>query len=210
MRTRMTALMITGAALTCFSAIADAPAPIEGSVFVFDDGRVERFISDNGQTRTWATRRGREYTRAANPALPILQWSVGGRSGESEIHGDAASLWPLRPGTSARYRVRSTITERGRTRSAVRPWTCRVSETQPLQTPAGTFSTTPITCERYSLNTMRLVEMRTWWWSDDVGHYVRRRYQNYRDGETQDMQLCAALSASAANNTRIEATLDAC
>lgn len=198
------------ALLAAPKALADGPAPDIGAAFVFDDGRVERFVGEAGENRVWATRRGREYTRTANPAVPILEWEVGGRSGKSQVHGHADALWPPRPGASARFRVRTTIESNGRAQVSARPWTCRIGAEETVETPAGDFPALPIRCERYSLNTMRLAEQRTWWWSDEVGHYVRRRYQSYRTGESRDIALCAALPPHRVNTARIEAVVERC
>lgn len=187
-----------------------APTPAEGTVFVFDDGRVERFLRTDGDAHVWATRRGREYIRAANPVLPILEWQFGDRAGQREVFGDVGDLWPPRPGARAQFRVRTDIQEGERTRRSIQAWSCEVEGQTREDTPAGDFNVVPISCDRFSVNSMRALEKRTWWWSADLGHYVKRRYQNMRNGEVRQITLCAALPETRANDARIDAIVTEC
>lgn len=184
--------------------------PVPGTVFVFDDGRVERYLRRDGQALIWATRRGREYVRAANPALPILSWQIGERSGRREVFGDAGSIWPPTQGARAQFRVLTVLNGGDQERRYSEAWTCNVAGSKEVTVPAGTFPAWRITCERFSVNSMRLLERRTWWWSEDLGHYVRRRYQNLRNGESSDIALCAALPELRASEARIDALLKSC
>lgn len=184
--------------------------PVPGTVFVFDDGRVERYLRRDGETLVWATRRGREYVRAANPALPILSWEIGERSGRRDVFGDAGRIWPPSTGARAQFRVLTEVRDGEAQRRYSQAWTCNVDGPKDLTVPAGAFPAWRITCERFSVNSMRLLEQRTWWWSEDLGHYVRRRYQDLRDGEASDIRLCAALPDLRASEARIEALLEAC
>lgn len=184
--------------------------PVPGTVFVFDDGRVERYLRRDGENLVWATRRGREYVRAANPALPILSWEIGERSGRREVFGDAGNIWPPVDGVRAQFRVLTEIRDGDAKRRYSQAWTCNVDGPKDVAVPAGVFPAWRITCERFSVNSMQLLERRTWWWSEDLGHYVRRRYQDLRDGEASDIALCAALPELRASEARIEALLDAC
>lgn len=200
------------------SVAGDAPAPayaaafdpVEGTVFLFDDGRVERFLRREGEDLIWATRRGREYVRAANPALPIMAWRIGSRSGQREVFGAADAIWPPTDGARAQFRVLTEVTDGAESRRYSQAWTCEVNGPQAISVPAGRFEAYQIICERFSVNSMRLLQRRTWWWSEDLGHYVRRRYQNLRNGEVTDFSLCAALPDLRASEARIEALLEAC
>lgn len=185
-------------------------APDPGTVFIFDDGRVERFVRDEGDAQVWATRRGREYVRATNPALPILEWQVGERSGTRTVFGDSAELWPPEPGQRARFRVLTEVEEGEENSRSVQAWTCSVGHRGQKKVPAGSYTIMPIICERFSLNTMRLLERRTWWWSEDIGHYVRRRYQSVGSGEVRDIRLCAAVPPHRASSARIDAVRETC
>lgn len=187
-----------------------APDPIAGTVFIFNDGRVERFLRADGETHVWATRRGREYERAANPAVPILEWEIGDRSGERSVFGNANAIWPPRAGARTNFRVLTRARSGERERRSVQAWTCRVGDLSTLNVPAGAFEAYTISCDRFSVNTMRLLEQRTWWWAPDLGHYVRRRYQDMRSGEARDISLCAALPEIRANDARIDSIVESC
>lgn len=184
--------------------------PVPGMVFVYDDGRVERFVRREGDNLVWATRAGREYTRAANPALPILSWDIGQRSGRREVFGNADAIWPPASGARAQFRVLSEVSDGERRRRLSQAWSCSVDGPKTATVPAGEFAVFQITCERFSVNSMRILEQRAWWWSEDVGHYVRRRFQNLRDGEVSDIALCASLPGLRASEARIEALLEDC
>lgn len=212
-----TAALLGGCASQPASSVSDNRAvPLsaadhaEGTVFIFDDGRVERFLRADGDTRVWATRRGREYVRAANPVLPILEWQFGDRAGQREVFGDVSDLWPPRPGARAQFRVRTDVQEGDRTRRSIQAWSCEVEGRSREDTPAGEFDVVPISCDRFSVNSMRALEKRTWWWSADLGHYVKRRYQNMRNGEVRQITLCAALPETRANDVRIDAIVTEC
>jgi len=184
--------------------------PIPGTVFIFDDGRVERYLRRDGDTLIWATRRGREYVRAANPALPILSWRIGQRSGQRDVFGNSDNIWPPAEGARAQFRVLTQVRDGGESRRYSQVWSCDVDGARNVSVPAGVFASYRITCERFSVNSMTLLERRTWWWSEDLGHYVRRRYQNLRNGEVSDIRLCAALPELHASEARIDALAGDC
>lgn len=213
------ALALTGcaAAPNPFSNTAGEPPavsaetdPIAGMVFIFDDGRVERFLRREDDKLIWATRRGREYIRAANPALPILSWDIGERSGRRVIFGNPGDIWPPREGARARFRVLTEVRDGAERRRYSQAWSCSVGRPRNVSVPAGVFPAYAITCERFSVNSMRLLERRTWWWSEDIGHYVRRHYQDLRNGEVTNFALCGALPELRASEARIGAILDDC
>lgn len=184
--------------------------PIKGSVFIFDDGRVESFLRREGDNLVWATRQGREYIRAANPALPILSWEIGSRSGRRQIFGNHDDLWPPQGGVRARFRVLNDVTDGKQHRHYSQAWSCSIEKERKISVPAGKFPAHKIVCDRFSVNSMRIQERRTWWWSQELGHYVRRRYQNLADGAVRDIKLCAALPEIRANRPRIDAIIGAC
>ena len=184
--------------------------PTPDTVFIYDDGRVERYLEREGEDLIWATRGGREYTRSSNPALPILSWEIGGRVGQRQVFGDMGAMWPPQDGGQTRFRVLTDVSDGDESRRYSQPWSCAVSGPAPIGTSAGEFRAFEITCDRYSLNTMRLLEKRTWWWAEDLGHFVKRRFQSYRTGEVREISLCGALPKWRATEARIEAILDAC
>lgn len=186
------------------SAGLDPPVYQPGAAYIFSDGRVERVVSSNDEVTVWATRRGRQYTKSNNPAIPVLEWTLSGRSGSRAVFGAHHRLWPVRSGAEARFRVRTDFTNEGRTARSVQLWHCRVGQAETVTLAVGPFETLPVRCERYSVNTMAVLEQRTWWWSPEVGHYVRRSLRNLRTGRRRDMVLCAALPPQRANQDRID------
>lgn len=175
----------------------------EGTVFIYSDGRVERVHEVQDDQIIWATRRGRKYVKSPNVAVPILKWQIGKVEGVRTILGDPDSIWPPQTGRSSRFRVRADISRDGQHRRRIEAWACRVGKPKWLTVPAGEFQVRAITCNRYSLGTMNLLQQRTWWWSDDVGHYIKRTFQNYRSGERKTSELCAAVLRDKVTEKRI-------
>lgn len=185
-------------------------SPEPGTVFLFSDGRAERFLRVEAGDFIWSTRNGREYARHANPILPVQTWRIGERSGESKVFGDDAQLWPPAPGKRAHFRVLNTATASGQQRRTVQAWACRVDQPEHLTVAASDFEVLPITCELYSVSSMRLLEKRTWWWSTDLHHYVKRAYQSMRTGAIDEIKLCAALPSYRAAEARLDNLLRDC
>lgn len=183
----------------------ELPVYEEGQAFIFDNGRVERVESVDGDRITWAARSGRTYVRNANPVVPILEWSYRGQAGSRRIVGDTQALWPLEAGGSVQFRaINETRDEDNHVHRTVHMWTCTVHDMHAVLTPAGSFNAYPIVCDRYSASSMRVVERVTWQYAPDVGHYVQRESRNMRDGDRDVFSLYAALSPDDANPTRIE------
>lgn len=200
-------------ALLAAAGLAAAPghaAPLPtyepGVAFIYDTGRVEQVAAVSGDTVTWAARSGRRYTRAVNPVTPILAWSFRGESGSRRIVGRPDALWPLAAGRTARFRtLNETRSDKtGKIRRSVHLWRCAVRAAEPVTTPAGTFEAFPIICDRYSPNTMRVLERLTWRYAPEVGHHVQREARDMRTGEADLHSLAVALPAWEANRARIE------
>ncbi len=188
-------------------ASAQMPAALpeyeEGTVFIFSDGRVERVRQVQDDHIVWATRRGREYTKSPNITVPILEWKIGQIEGVRTVIGNSGGVWPPVSGRSSRFRVRTDISRDGRKRRLIHAWSCRVGKSEWLTVPAGEFEALPVMCERYSLGTMKPLQRRTWWWSEDVGHYIKRTFQNYRSGAQKTSQLCTAVHRDTVSAKRI-------
>ena len=117
----------------------------------------------------------------------------------------AGGLWPLRAGSSARFRVVTEVSRDGKSRRSVGFWTCHVGKAGEVSVPAGTFEAFPIDCERYSPSSMRLVERVQWEWAPEIGHYVSRRTTHFFDGRSTEIALFAALPAGSASLPRLRA-----
>ncbi|HEX8667192.1 MAG TPA: hypothetical protein VF727_02330 [Allosphingosinicella sp.] len=197
------------AALVAAAATAAPASPLPdyrpGDAFVFSDGRVERVRRVEGDRVTWSGLGSRTYARSRNPVVPVLAWSLSGAEGERQVSAGAERLWPLRPGSSARFRVVTQIRQGKGSRRSVAFWKCGVGRETQTAVPAGTFRALPIRCERYSSSSMRLAERIEWDWSPEVGHYVRRRSTLYSNGSIRELTLFAALPAGSATLPRLRA-----
>lgn len=188
------------------AAAAPLPRYEPGVAYIYDNGRVEQVRAVKGRTVTWAARSGRTYDRALNPVTPILSWSFRGESGVRRVVGEPDRLWPLRPGSAVRFRTVNDVRDaQGRNRRSVHLWTCAVLAPEQTDTPAGRFLTKPVQCDRYSPGTMRVLERITWFYADEIGHYVARDARDMRDGDAEIYRLHAVLPAWEANPRRIEA-----
>lgn len=201
----MLALLTAAAAILPGSVALPAYQP--GDAFVFSDGRVERFIAAEGERMTWAGLSGASYRRSRNFIVPVLQWRSGRGTGKREVRGDPDALYPFGKAKSARFRV---ITEtranpQAAARRSVSLWVCSTAKPKTFTVPAGTYSTIPVKCDRYSPTTMRLIERREWDYAPELGHYVRRVAVNYLRGTSREVELVAALSGPAANKARLTA-----
>ncbi len=196
-------LVIYAAPVAVFA--REMPRYEAGQAFVFDNGRVERVESVSGSRITWVARSGRRYVRDTNPIVPILEWSYRGQSGTRRIVGDAAGVWPLTAGRTARFQaINETRDDEQHIRRSVHLWTCTVRAERQVIVPAGSFAAFPIMCDRFSPESMRVLERITWDYAPEVGHYIRREARNMRTGERDVYSLYSALPPRAANPVRVE------
>ena len=188
---------------------AGLPGYRPGDTFIFDNRRVERVGRIDGEHVVWRTRSGREYVRHRNFIVPILEWQVRDRIGKRQVFGRPDKLWPLKEGKRVRFRV-VTETEdldgSGRRRT-VNLWACKVGDRQMTDTDAGPFETFPVQCERFSHNSMRLIQRHTWHYAPTVGHYVRRETVSFFTGARKEFDLAVMLPAHLANDRRIRTTV---
>lgn len=192
-------------ALAPITQAQELPRYERGQAFVFDNGRVERVVEVEGDRVTWAGRSGRTYVRDRNPIVPTLEWVSRGEVGQRTIIGEPDGLWPLAAGRSVQFQTVNTRREDDREHRSVHFWSCAVRALERLETHAGWFEAFPIVCDRYSPNSMRVMERRTWHFAPEIGHYVRREERNMSDGERDSYALYSALPSYAANEVRLEA-----
>lgn len=200
----MTMISATLAALLASTPTTE-PTYEPGTAFIYSRGRVETVVENREEEVVWATRRGREYVRNKNIVLPITHWTIDDRVGERRFYGENDAFWPPEPGARTRFRVVTDVDRDGEISRSVQYWNCQVREAEPVALPNGEFDALPIQCERFSANTMNFLERRTWWWSEEIGHYVQREYTDLRDAETSRIRLCAVLPPRQASEARIEA-----
>lgn len=199
--------LVAAAATALLAAPAELPAYEPGDAFVFSDGRVERVVAVDADRVTWAGLSGPSYTRSRNFIVPVAEWRSGRGSGRREVRGSPDAIWPIAGSRSVRFRV-ITETRADPAASPVRSaslWVCQSGKARSLTVPAGSFDAIPVTCDRYSSTTMRLVERREWDYAPEVNHYIRRSSLNYLRGTRSRIELVAALTGPAANRARLAA-----
>jgi hypothetical protein len=200
--------------LATAGAVSAAPLPQYElqDTFIYDNGRVEQLVAVDGERLTWSTFAGRRYQRDRNFLLPLLQWETVESRGARVASPEARSLWPLKPGNKARFRVLTDAdvqTRNGSTRHrrGTELWSCRVLPPAPITVPAGTFDSMEIRCERFSPHTMRIISEERWYYSEEVGHYVSRSWVDLSTGRRTQYSLVAALRGREANPLRIRSIL---
>jgi hypothetical protein len=180
--------------------------------FIYDSGRVEQLVAISGDQLTWSAFEGRRYVRDRNFVVPLLQWETVESRGTRRVSAEARSLWPLEPGKAVRFRVVTDVTVQVKEgtdtrRRRVELWSCRVLPRAPITVPAGTFDALEIRCEQFSPRTMRLVSEERWYYSEEVGHYVARRWIDLSTGRRGGYSLVARLRGIEANPRRIRSVL---
>jgi len=205
--------LIALAALAAFASPAAAresfelPAYSPGDAFVYSDGRVEQVQAIDGEVITWIGLQGDAYRRPRNFVLPVLDWRFNQGEGRRVVSGHPETLWPLRPGASARF---SVITEFRRDPKApwernLALWTCKTGPRHEIAVPAGRFPVLSIACDRFSSWNMRLQERVTSDYAPDVGHYIRRTSIDYLAARTSVISLTSELHGRAATRPRLVA-----
>jgi hypothetical protein len=185
------------------------PTYARNVTFIYSNGRVERFVSADKDRLTWRTRSGRSYERHRSFFLPVLRWDVGEASGSRTIHGRFEKLWPLKVGNTTRFRTVTTFAKKkGRkARRTVQNWLCTVPKRENMTTRAGDFDAFRIECERYSADTMRLLQRDIWHYAPTLRHYIHRETISYYDGQSEKYTLTYAVSGLRANARRVQALL---
>jgi len=202
----------TAVALSVAAPTTSLPQYEIGDAFVYDNGRVEQLVSTSADRLTWSAFEGRQYVRDRNFVIPLLQWETVESRGTREVSSEAAALWPLSPGKTVRFRVVTDVTRAvkqgvNHRRRRAELWSCRVLPPAPITVPAGTFDALEIRCEEFSSTTMRLLSEERWFYSEDVGHYVARRWTELSTGRHGGYSLVTKLRGIEANPRRIRSIL---
>jgi len=185
--------------------VVNLPDYQTGETFIFSNKRIEHIEKTDGERITFSTRKGRQYIRRRNIVLPVIEWQLAGKTGHRTIHGNADKLWPLRVGNSTRFRVLTNIydNEKQHEIRRVELWSCHVAARENIRVIAGEFNSYRIVCDRYSEQSMRILQRYTWHYSPAVGHYVRREVNNFLTGNGYHFELVATLPPGKSNTRRI-------
>lgn len=180
--------------------------------FIYDNGRVEQLVAMSGDKLTWSAFEGRQYVRDRNFVVPLLHWETVESKGTRQVSPEAASLWPLKPGNTARFRVLTDVTVQvkegaARHRRRAELWSCRVLPPASITVPAGSFEALEIRCEQFSSRSMRILSEERWYYSEEVGHYVSRKWVDLSSGRRGGFSLVARLRGMEANPRRIRSIL---
>lgn len=179
-----------------------------GDTFIYSDRRVETALRIEARDVVWRAGNGQRFTRPRNFVVPATEWSTSRTRGRRVVRGEHERLWPLERGRTVRFRSMAEV------RSDAEPlrripelWTCTAAGAQRIDVPAGRFDTQQIRCDRYSPDTMRVQRRVIWYYSADVGHYVRRETIEFGTGKRSTVDLVAQLHGREANNAAIRSVL---
>jgi hypothetical protein len=196
------------------AAVRAAPLPQYelADTFIYDNGRVEQLVSMSENRLTWSAFEGRQYVRDRNFVVPLLHWETGESTGTRQVSPEASSLWPLEPGKAVRFRVLTDSTVQvnegtSRRRRRAELWSCRVLAPVSISVPAGSFEALEIRCEQFSARTMRSLSEERWYYSEELGHYVLRKWVDLSTGRRGSYSLVARLRGIDANPRRIRSIL---
>jgi hypothetical protein len=180
--------------------------------FIYDNGRVEQLVAVSGDRLTWSAFEGRQYVRDRNFVVPLLHWETVESIGSRRASPEAGALWPLKPGNAVRFRVLTDVTVKvkegaDRHRRRTELWSCRVLPAAAITVPAGSFEALEIRCEEFSPRTMRVLNEERWFYSEEVGHYIARKWVDLSTGRHGGYSLVARLRGLEANPRRIRSIL---
>lgn len=186
----------------------ELPSYRAGDTFIFSDGRVETALRTDGRDVIWRSGNGSRFTRPRNFVIPAVQWETSRTRGRRVVRGDHDKLWPLGERRSTRFRTIAEVrSESEPLRRIAELWNCRPEGTERLALKAGTFETRKITCDRYSPANMRVQRRVIWFYSAEIGHYVRRETIEFGNGRRSSIDLVAALHGRDANRAAVSSIL---
>lgn len=179
-----------------------------GDTFIYSDRRVETAERIEARDVIWRAGNGQRFTRPRNFVVPAVQWSTSRTRGRRVVRGEHEKLWPLEAGRTVRFRSMAEVrSDSEPLRRIPELWTCTAAGTQRIEVPAGRFDTQQIRCDRYSPDTMRVQRRVVWYYSPEVGHYVRRETIEFGTGKRSSVDLVAQLHGREANQAAIRSVL---
>ena len=179
-----------------------------GDTFIYSDRRVETAERIEARDVVWRAGNGQRFTRPRNFVVPAVQWSTSRTRGRRVVRGEHEKLWPLEAGRTVRFRSMAEVrSDSEPLRRIPELWACTAAGAQRIEVPAGRFDTQQIRCDRYSPDTMRVQRRVVWYYSPEVGHYVRRETIEFGTGKRSSVDLVAQLHGREANQAAIRSVL---
>jgi peptidoglycan hydrolase-like protein with peptidoglycan-binding domain/surface antigen len=161
-----------------------------GDRFYYSDGSSETVLSAEEGRVVWESSDGTRRTAPWNFLLPAVAWYGEHGSGSAEAEAAPDLLWPLKPGSEARFSVSASTMGSGASAEEIfELWHCKVRSSTRITVPAGTFDTIPILCTvfRQPSGPKRTV---VWNYAPAVGHFVRRS-EAVAEQQEKSMELLA-------------------
>lgn len=152
------------------------PTYAVGESFLFDDGRTDTVLETEGELVTWRDDRGIIRWINRNFVFPDSAWQNRTRRSTSTNTADPKMLWPLEIGKSGRFDFIQTVEANDGTgkKEYKQSWQCVVEGTESLDVAAGTYNVFKIPCYRYIFGTDYWRQTRTFYYSPEIKHYVKR------------------------------------
>jgi hypothetical protein len=173
--------------LSSFTGLAQ-PVYEAGDRFYYSDGSFETVLSLGEGRVVWESSDGTRRTAPWNFVLPAYAWYGEHGSGSAEAEAAPDVLWPLKPGTEARFSVSATsMASSSSSEEIFELWHCKVRSSTRLSVAAGSFDTLPIACTvfRQPEGPKRIV---TWSYAPAIGHFIRRA-EAVEEGEEKAVDL---------------------
>ncbi len=156
---------------------AELPRYAVGDLFVFEGGYVERVTDVKGDEVVWEIAGGQlKFVSDRDILWPRKSWDTADERGELTYRADRREgLWPLKPGNKSFTYVNNLFIDKAHSWSKQYQfdWWCKVEDPQQVTTPAGTYHTFPVRCERRS-GPGRIGHTRVVYYAPALGHYVRK------------------------------------
>ena len=159
---------------------SSAPAPLPtyeaGTVYIYQDGRIERVIGVSGGKVKWRRNDGTSFSADRNFLLPWTYWETGEQRGKVLLWTSRnGEMWPRVAGQRMSYKATVTVMNRagqGRPRNSAEEWACRNQGHERLSVTAGTFDTIRFVCT-HAVEGSEKPATRTWYYAPRIRHYVR-------------------------------------
>lgn len=189
------------------SELRQAPLPVykKGTTFIYSNGTWETVADSSPESITWRDYRGYISSGSADFTRRRAAWQTKTRQGTRQFGPrkdlwikKKTSLWPLQIGNVAAYSETSTRHRKEEPeKTSHYNWSCEVAGTEAVSVMAGNFDTLKIVCKRYSTSRnptkARTLELKTWFYAPEIGHYVLSTTQYFDDRAAQRLELLAVL-----------------